>query len=182
MLDAIIMNFGDSNRVFYDFERKPVTIEVGATTEITLDDHTATYLTNAQKNDSILVMRKHVDFPPELLKMLDIVREIATLDYDDALTRANALLGAKGFGVTRPSRQLISITLRDQVTEHCNVTLNRTKPVPKAVPVRDPDDLDNLNLRDDVNPKTLKKEAERAPKARTTKKAKAKRARIRIEH
>lgn len=114
-MQCILMNFDDRTRVIHDANKKPVVLGIGAMKSADLDDATHKFLKRSMvnTNDALVLVPDGVRHPPEIIELMDILRDMDTAPYDEVLMRSSALIGADNIGGPRPSRQELRYKLRN---------------------------------------------------------------------
>jgi hypothetical protein len=147
MYDVVILNFGESTRVFYDASNEPVCIPTGEMKECRLGDETARFLFKSQRTDTICLMRRHVEVPVQLRRLFDTLRDVMTMSYDNALAQTIDLVGHQRLPGPRPTRTQLREAL-GRVTRTLCADVAPNTPLPERVesaPVKgDAPDLANV--------------------------------------
>lgn len=112
-MKALLMNFGTQTRVIHNSDKIPQVIEIGATKDIDLDEHTARFIEKSQPTDTLMMIPLGDQMPKELSDIASILRDMDEVPYEEILTRAVMLIGKDNMSGLRPSRPELRITLRD---------------------------------------------------------------------
>ena len=167
MLRVMLLNFGDNTRVVHDRHQRPRVINIGDALDVELDNGTVRMIRRGQdRGDTLIMVPIGTDVPPDLARCAEVLRNVADSDYAEVLEAVNSICGADPNDL-RPTRDMMRYRLREYARKSCDA-LKETLPLDRPeLPEEPKDEVTALpNLRDDVDPRTLRKEYEDANKGK----------------
>lgn len=155
-MEVVLFNFGGNTRVFHDWQKKPVVVDIGKAVPCRLDYATARFIAKASKTDTVVLMAKERKLPDELNEILNVLRGLDDQPYDVMLEAFHKIAGVNDDDRS-PDRIVMRTVLSQRAAQLARAVVSgdhTAEDVARAITGDKPKTV----IHDDVDPAKLRKD------------------------